>query len=214
VGHLWNTVATAVGLFAGTNIDDLVVLTVLFLSARATSRPALWQIAAGQYAGIGALVAISAAAAWGLAAIPARWVHLAGLIPLGLGFYGLIKTIRQRSHARGAAAQAAGGSPEVRARRGGRASTAAPAGMLGVALVTIANGADNISVYTPAFHTVGLRDSLVMVAVFGVLTGVWCAAGSWLGSHRRVIAIVERFGHWLVPAVFIAIGTLILLTPD
>jgi cadmium resistance protein CadD (predicted permease) len=28
-------------------------------------------------------------------------------------------------------------------------------------------------------------------------------------SQRRVVGIVERFGHWLVPAVFITIGVII-----
>jgi cadmium resistance protein CadD (predicted permease) len=45
------TVGAAVVLFAGTNVDDLVVLTVLFLAGRATGRPRPWQIWAGQYAG-------------------------------------------------------------------------------------------------------------------------------------------------------------------
>jgi cadmium resistance protein CadD (predicted permease) len=35
------TVAAAVGLFAGTNVDDAVVLTVLFLAARADGPPRL-----------------------------------------------------------------------------------------------------------------------------------------------------------------------------
>jgi cadmium resistance protein CadD (predicted permease) len=32
---------------------------------------------------------------------------------------------------------------------------------------------------------------------------------SWLGSHRAVIAVIERWGHWIVPMVFIVIGALI-----
>ena len=56
------TVPAAVGVFAGTNIDDIIVLTVLFLSARAIGKPRPWQIWAGQYAGIGVLVIVSATA--------------------------------------------------------------------------------------------------------------------------------------------------------
>jgi cadmium resistance protein CadD (predicted permease) len=79
-----------------------------------------------------------------------------------------------------------------------------------VAGVTIANGADNIAVYTPVFRTIGPAGSVLTIAVFAVLVAVWCLASSWLGSHRRVIALVERYGHWLVPLVFIAIGAVIL----
>ena len=61
-----------------------------------------------------------------------------------------------------------------------------------VAGVTIANGADNIAVYTPMLRTLGAAGSVVVVLVFAVLIAVWCAAASWLGSHRRVIDLVRR----------------------
>lgn len=47
-----------------------------------------------------------------------------------------------------------------------------------------------------------------------MLVAAWCAAGSWLGSHQRVIGFVRRYGHWLVPTVFILIGAAILLESD
>ncbi len=181
----------AAGVFAGTNVDDLIVLTVLFLSARASGRPRPWQVWVGQYAGIAALVAVSAAAALGLTIVPDRWVGLLGLVPIALGVRGLVYAIRS-----GSSEEA---DPPVVAT-----------GPLSVAAVTVANGADNISVYTPMLRTIGLTASLVTVAVFAVLVAVWCAAGSWLGSHQRVVVFVRRYGHWLVPAVFILIGTLIL----
>lgn len=81
--------------------------------------------------------------------------------------------------------------------------------MLSIAGVTIANGADNISVYTPLFRTIGPASSAVTVAVFAVLVAVWCVAASWLGSHEKVIALVERTGAWLVPVVFMVIGAVI-----
>jgi cadmium resistance protein CadD (predicted permease) len=186
--QLPGTVAAAVGVFAGTNVDDLIVLTVLFLSSRAGGRPKAWQIVAGQYAGIGVLVALSAAAALGLVLVPDDWVGLLGLVPIGLGVRGLVAAIRDG---------------------GEQAAPVVATGLIAVAGVTVANGADNIAVYTPLFRTLGLAGSLVTVAVFAVLVGVWCAGAAWLGSHRRVVGIVERSGHWLVPAVFITIGVII-----
>ncbi|GAA3443306.1 cadmium resistance transporter [Planomonospora venezuelensis] len=186
------TIGTAAAVFAGTNVDDLIVLTVLFLSSRAGGRPRPWQIVGGQYAGIAVLVAISAVAALGLTVVPDAWVGLLGLLPLGLGLWGLRGAVRP------------GGGD-------GDGSPVIATGLLTVAGVTVANGADNISVYTPVFRTTGLAASLVTVAVFAVLVAVWCAAGSWLGSHRRVVAAVERSGHWLVPVVFIVIGAVIVL---
>lgn len=59
-----DTLPTAAGaavvLFAGTNIDDMVVLTVLNASSRAGGLPKRWQIWAGQYAGLAGVVQVLA----------------------------------------------------------------------------------------------------------------------------------------------------------
>jgi cadmium resistance transport/sequestration family protein len=191
VDHISGTAGTAALVFAGTDVDDLLVLTVLFLQARSRGRPRPWQIWVGQYLGIGALVAVSAAAALGLTLVPDRWVRLIGLLPLGIGLWGLIRAIRSRGTEE---------EPEPVAT-----------GVLSVAGITIANGADNISVYTPLFRTVGPSAMALMIVVFAVLVALWCAAAWWLGSHRRVVEVVDRFGHWIVPLVFIALGIVILV---
>ncbi|MFG2041583.1 cadmium resistance transporter [Dactylosporangium sp. NPDC048998] len=192
MGDLLGMLGAAVGVFVGTNIDDLIVLTVLFLSARATGKPGPGQIWLGQYAGIGVLVALSAVAALGLTIVPDRWVGLLGLVPFALGVKGLISAIR------------AHGDDDL------SAPTAAT-GLLSVAGVTIANGADNISVYTPMFRTIALTSSLITIAVFAAGVALWCLAGSWLGSHKRIIEVVQRYGHWIVPGVFMVIGTVIVI---
>jgi cadmium resistance protein CadD (predicted permease) len=186
------TLATAAGVFAGTNVDDLLVLTVLFLAGRATGRPEPWQIWTGQYAGVGALVAASAVAALGLLVVPDRWVGLLGLVPLALGIRGL-----------------------VTARRAGqRDAPTVATGALSVTAVTVANGADNLAVYTPLLRTISLAESVLTVAVFAVGVGAWCLAGSWLGGHAKVVEVVRRYGHWIVPAVFVLIGVVIVMTSE
>src|SRR3569623_651665 len=47
------------------------------------------------------------------------------------------------------------------------------------AAVTVANGADNIAVYTPLFRTIGAGPAAVTIAVFAAGTAVLCLAGSW-----------------------------------
>jgi cadmium resistance protein CadD (predicted permease) len=168
------------------------VLTVLFLATRAAGGPRPWQIWAGQYTGIGLLVAVSAIAALGLTVVPDQWVGLLGLGPFALGVRGLVAAIRAR------------GDDEPPA-------SAVATGLVSVAGVTVANGADNISVYTPMFRTVGPADSLVTVAVFAALTAVWCLAGSWLGGQKKIIEVVRRSGHWIVPVVFMVIGAVIVV---
>jgi cadmium resistance protein CadD (predicted permease) len=80
---------------------------------------------------------------------------------------------------------------------------------MGVTGVVIANGADNVSVYTPLFRQVGWG-AVVYVAVFAVLVVVWLAAASYLASRERVAAVFDRWGYRIVPLVFIAIGVLLI----
>jgi cadmium resistance protein CadD (predicted permease) len=192
VDGIIGTIATAAGMFAGTNVDDIIILTVLFLSSRAGGVPRPWQIWGGQYAGIAVLVLVSVVAALGLTIVPDDWVGLLGLVPFGLGIKGLISAIRVRQD-------------------GQDASPAVASGLISVAGVTIANGADNISVYTPVFRTIGTAATMVTIGVFALGVALWCLAGSWLGSHKKIIELVERYGQWIVPAVFIIIGGLIVI---
>ncbi|RZU77040.1 cadmium resistance protein CadD (predicted permease) [Micromonospora kangleipakensis] len=180
--------AAAAAVFAATNIDDIVVLTVFFVAARHAGRPRPWHIVAGQYLGIGALVAVAVVVAAGLLVVPDPWTGLLGLLPIGLG----IRAVLSRS--------ADDGPPAV------------VGSLLGVAGVTIANGADNVAVYVPVFRSLDPATGLVWLLVFAALVAVWCAVAALLGGHPRVVRLVGRAGRWLVPAVFVAIGATILVT--
>jgi cadmium resistance protein CadD (predicted permease) len=184
------TIGAAAALFAGTNVDDIVVLAVLNASSRTTGRPRRWEIWAGQYAGFGVLVAVSVAAARGLDLIPHGWFWLFGLLPLGLGIWGLAMAFRAR-------------------RRGEPPPAPAPGGLAGVTGLTIANGGDDIAVYTPFFATVGGAASVVTVATFAVGVALWCLAGAWLVSHRRVTEFLRTRGHWIVPCAFLLVAVYI-----
>lgn len=186
------TLATAVGLFAGTNLDDIVVLAVLFVSSRAGGVPQPWQIWAGQSAGFAVLLVVSVIAALGLTVVPDAWVGLLGLIPVTLGARGLLRA--------------------VRAHGAGEQVSAAPAsGLWSVAVLTIGNSADNLAVYPPVFRTVGPGSAALTIVVFAAGVAVWCLAGSWLGSHKRFVELIERYGNWVVPAVFMTIGVIIIV---
>ena len=184
------TIAAAVARFAGTNIDDIVVLTVMFVAYASQGRPRAGKIGTGQYLGLITLVATSVVAALGLVIVPQEWVGLLGVLPLSLGLWTLIRWLRSDDE----------DEPPV-----------AATGMAGVAAITIANGADNIAVYTPVFRTLGPPQTAVTIAVFLICVGIWCYAGRLLGTRRKVVDTLERVEHWLVPAVSIGLGLFILL---
>ncbi|MGD0702389.1 MAG: cadmium resistance transporter [Trebonia sp.] len=179
--------ATAVALFAGTNVDDLVVLALLSAASRAAGRPRRWEIWAGQYLGFGLLAGLSLAAGRGLSLLPARWLWVLALIPFTLGAVTLVQVI-------------------MTVRRGERPAPPSAGGLLGVAALTIVDGADNVAAYTPVFATAGAGQIAVMLAVFAVGVAVWCLAGSLLVRHERITGVLARHGHWILPIAFILIG--------
>jgi cadmium resistance protein CadD (predicted permease) len=182
--------ATAVVAFAGTTIDDVLVLIALFMARRATGRPRAAVIVAGQYAGFAAILALSLAAATGLRILPDRWTGLLGLVPIAFGIWGLVRLRGNDGDDR----------PPLVATTGR------------IAAVTFANGADSLSVFTPLFRTLHPLGALSATALFLALLGVWCVIGALLGGRRAVVAMLGRVPHWLVPVVFIAVGVFILLT--
>jgi cadmium resistance protein CadD (predicted permease) len=184
-------IATAAALFAGTNIDDLVVLSLLSASSRAGGRPRRWEIWAGQYAGFAVLVGVSVAAGRGLALAPARWLWLLAFIPLGLGVAFLVAAIRSL-------------------RRGEQPQTPSAGGLFGVAVLTIVDGADGLAAYTPFFAATGAAQVAVTLAVFAVCVAVWCLAGGLLTRHARVTDTVRQYGHWILPGALILIALYVL----
>jgi cadmium resistance protein CadD (predicted permease) len=187
VSSLPAAIAAAAALFAGTNVDDIVMLALLSAASRATGRPRRWQLWAGQYAGFAVLVGVSLAAGRGLDLIPAGWLWLLALIPLTLGMVTLIAAVRT-------------------VRQGERPAPPSPGGLLGMAGLVITNGADNLAAYTPFFAADDAGRIAVTLVVFAAGVALWCAVGWWLSGHKAITAVIERYGHWILPAVFILIG--------
>lgn len=181
----------AVGLFAVTNIDDILILA-LFFARGAGHRRTARNIAAGQYLGFTGILAVAVAAAFGATFLPERFVPFLGLLPLALGVKAAIQAWRHRHD-----------DEEQR-----QATSHAP-GILEVAAVTFANGGDNIGVYVPVFATAG-GGMVVFVLVFLVLVAVWVAAGRFFATRPVIAAALSRWGHVLLPVVLIGIGLLIL----
>ena len=79
------TLTIGAALFASTNIDDVFLLMAFFSDPRLDRRA----VVAGQYAGIGALVAASVLAAACAVAVAGHWIALLGLAPLAIGLHRL-----------------------------------------------------------------------------------------------------------------------------
>lgn len=184
--------AQAAGLFAVTNIDDIVVLALFF--AQVAGRPGgTFRIVAGQYLGFAGILVAALAAAFGASFLPESVRPYFGLLPLLLGLRAAWKVWRGDDDDDDLSTHGEGPS------------------VLTVAGVTFANGGDNIGVYVPVFVTAGNARLALYAATFLILVAVLCAAGKFLATRPPIARVLSRWGHILLPVVLIVLGVVILV---
>lgn len=191
----WILIAIIAGTitFAATNIDDIFVLMLFFSQTNQSFRR--WHIVAGQYLGFTALVLISLLGFLVGLLAPREWIGLLGLVPIFIGVRGWLNRNKNRE-------------TELEPAPGGSNNFSA---VLSVAVVTFANGGDNIGIYAPLFAGSDFARLAVMLAVFYVLLGAWCFVGYAVTRQPLVARVLARYGHLLVPFVLVGLGIYILL---
>ncbi|HKP76139.1 MAG TPA: cadmium resistance transporter [Longimicrobiaceae bacterium] len=193
---LLGVLGVAVVVFASTNVDDVFLLAAFFADRHLRAH----SVVLGQFLGIGALVAASAAAAWASLAVPDGYPAMLGAVPLALG-------IRKLWGLRRAGGEA--DLDDVNLREEERAEHRTYSQVLAVAGVTVANGGDNLGVYIPLFA----RDPYLVPLyslVFAMMTALWCFAAYRLVQNRMVGVRLRRYGHVALPIVLIALGVWLL----
>lgn len=185
----------AAGMFAVTNIDDIVILALFFGQAARAGRAGAARVVAGQYLGFAAILAAAVLGALGAGLLPESAIPYLGLLPLLLGVRAGWAAWRERHGDDGG---------ELPGRTGGP-------GIVQVAAVTLANGGDNIGVYVPVFAVSGPGSTVVYAAVFLLGVAVWCAAGRFFATRPVIAKALSRWGHVLLPVVLVGIGALILV---
>ena len=186
------TALLAAALFAATDVDDLFLLIAFFADPRARAG----EVVAGQFLGIGGLVAASLVLALMTLAVPTAYVGLLGLIPIAMGL--------ARLRALRADVDDDDEKPPAGPWRGA----------LTVAAVTLANGGDNLGVYTPVFAVRPGAEIAAIIVVFAVVTGVWCALAHALVRHPALGPPIRRHALWLTPLVLVAVGVFVLYDAD
>ena len=186
-------IALAVGLFVTTDLDDLFVLVAFFSDTRFRPR----QIAAGQLAGLAALYAASVVFSLLSLVVAPAWIGFLGLLPIAIGLHAIARRLRGDD------------SDDDDAAPDGK-STGVRANVLVVAATTIANGGDNLGIYTPVFATRSGTEIAAIGVVFAAMTMVWVGAAFWLTRHPTIGPPIRRHGRRVVPFVLVALGCYIL----
>ena len=189
-------IATVV--YASTNLDDLLILAVFF----ADPRVRVSAVVAGRFVALAVLVAASGAAALLALAAPGEWIALLGFVPLILGLRLLLALLRKES-----GDESEEGAAAARLANASRSSFASQ--MLAVAGVSLANDGDNLGVYIPLFAATPSAIP-TYIAVFAVMTLVFCALGYLVVNNPLIGRSIRRYGDVLLPLVLIPLGLFIL----
>ena len=173
--------------FVSTNIDNLLLLTVL-LGQPIQKRLAVFL---GYLSAVLTVVAVGLGASRLADAVPSSALGYLGIVPLAMGLYRARKLF--------------GGNAEVESP-----IVASALGTFGVAALTLANGADTLGVLLPLFAETADPWTYVLSATVLFAAALWFVLALWISRHPWIRANVARAERWLVPALLIAVGSYIL----
>lgn len=183
----------ALGIYTATNIDDLILLALLF--ARGAQQPgSTWRIVLGHYLGMLLILAMSVIIALGAGFyLPLQIIPLFGLVPIGMGLWVIWRHRR-------------GGDHDEQAHLGER-----KVGVWTALVLTVAHGGNNMGVYIPVFLRGELTTMLIYCVIFLLLAGGALALARFISHRRSAADFFTRWDHIVYPAVLIGVGVWILV---
>lgn len=222
--ELIQAMITGVTAFVATNIDDILILVLLFAQ---TSPPINSQInsptnspqtkenllvrpqhiVAGQYLGFGVLVLASLPGFVGGFMVPRPWLGWLGLVPLAIGISQLLQNSDPENNGQDVQTVTKQDQKQVLSRF-------INPQIYQVAAITVGNGGDNISIYVPLFANSNLSQLLVILVVFLVMIAIWCGIAYSLTRHPLILKALARYGNTIVPLVLIALGIYIFIESE
>ncbi|KAM3112295.1 cadmium resistance transporter [Phormidesmis sp. 146-33] len=194
-----SSASTGIAAFVATNIDDLLILMLLFAQVNVAFHRR--DIYVGQYLGFVAIVLLSLPGFFSGLLISKPVIGLLGFVPIALGIRRLIwsedhevQTVNLLDNLNQKRLSNRLVSPQV----------------FSVAAVTLANGGDNIGIYISLFASQNFASLSVILSVFFACVGVWCLVADWLSSHQVIAPILTRYSSVLGTIVLIGLGIYIL----
>ena len=192
--------------FTVTNIDDMMILLLLFSEIDSNFRKR--HIFIGQYLGFFAIIMLSLPGFFGGLFIQREWLGLLGILPIAIGMKQLIY---QQSE-----------STEVQTVNPDFPQLLHPnptwsfllsifhPNTYQVAAITIANSGDNISIYIPLFAGQDFVSLGIIIAVFLAMVGLGCGIAYLLTSQVTIGYILSGYGRAIIPFILMALGLFIL----
>lgn len=165
-------------------------------------------IVIGQYLGFFVILLVSTLGFFSKLLLPLAWIGFLGVVPIILGLRRVRELLRKRTQ---------------KQEETGDAGTYVQASMpqsftrlvftpflnfqtYRVTLLTLGNGSDNISTYTPLFASESFILMMVLIGLFLLLVGVWCFIGYTVARLPPVAYIIAQYGRILLPFAYILLG--------
>jgi cadmium resistance transport/sequestration family protein len=204
---MFRVIITAITSFVSTNIDDILVLMVLFSQATKYIN-----VVIGQYFGMGILFCISVLGTLGVNVLPEKYVGFLGLLPILLGIRSWIasktqKESKDESQNIGLVSK----NDDTVLKTNNFMKRLVNSEILSVIAITIANGADNIGIYIPIFSGYAIFEFVITIAIFVLLTALWCYWGNKIAHYPFVKTRLQKYKNIFVPVVFMGLGVYIII---
>jgi cadmium resistance protein CadD (predicted permease) len=193
-----SAVGTACASFAITSIDDIFVLVTFFAEASTRQTLTPLKITFGQALGFTVIVAVSMIGFGASLILPSEPIDFLGLLPILLGFWKAMDLLFPGGKEEEAEKSAVPGMKSV----------------LKVSIVTVMKGGNNIATYVPLFSQARGAEIAVYVIVFYILLGLWCLAAFLIMKQRHILAVCEKYAAFVVPLLYIGLGTYIIVKSD
>jgi len=197
IGGIIGVILASLAAFLSTSIDDLFILTLHF--ATSNEKFDKKDIVYGHFIGITILIVVSLLPSLGFMTLPNHYIGLLGLIPIYRGIdllFHFNKDLPLLSDL-----------PDNRIVNFLRKYF--NYNLLLVAMITLANGGDNIALYLPLFSSLKWF-VLLVIPLFFLYTHYWVKLGQKLVGLKQTTTLIKKYGHVVIPYSMILIGIYII----
>jgi len=226
-GNILSCLVTAFLTFTVTNIDDFGILLIYFARANSNQNMTKGNVYLGQFIGFTIICLLSMLGIVLGLFISQKYLSLLGLVPLFIGLKALLKLFKQNEDGEEDKKhlehdykllkneETTGEENKVEESllinlSSNLLKSILNSQALEVALVSIANGGDNVSIYMPLFSTSSWEILITTLLVFYLLLFICLILTSNIVGIQIVTEFLEKYEKYLIPIVFIGLGFYIL----
>lgn len=185
-------ILTAIITFIATGIDEIFVLTIIFVYAN--NKKSIRDVYIGQQIGMIILLAISVLAIFGITLITEKWVGILGFLPIIKGVKILIN-----------------GDDDDEKEEIINKTSRYKSLILSVTVIAIAGGGEELAIYIPYFASLSTEYLIITLITFTILVPIWCKICSKISSIKQIQNTATKYERILLPIVFIGLGIFVLI---